>query len=113
MLETRSKAQKTRILASSWAQGQVTWAKMSKNLPHLWHHPWKIQNWKKKLISNYKACWVFWGFEQLFSTINCQVMELQRLGQDAQIISFNVTWLEPNVLTALCASYNQGRLTMK
>jgi len=26
---------------SGWAQGQVTWTKMAKNLPHLWCHPQK------------------------------------------------------------------------
>jgi len=36
--------------SSSWAQGQVTWARMAKNLPHLWSHPQKIQN-QKFLLS--------------------------------------------------------------
>jgi len=26
---------------SGWALGQVTWTKMAKNLPHLWHHSQK------------------------------------------------------------------------
>jgi len=25
--------------SNGWAQGQATWAKMAKNLPHLWRHP--------------------------------------------------------------------------
>jgi len=28
----------------SWGQAQVTWAKMAKNLSHLWRHPQKTQN---------------------------------------------------------------------
>jgi len=34
--------------SSSWAQGQVTWAKMARNLPHLWCHPQKAWNTKPK-----------------------------------------------------------------
>jgi len=26
------------LLSSSWAIGQVAWARMFKNLPHLWRH---------------------------------------------------------------------------
>jgi len=26
------------LASSSWALGQVTWAKIAKNLAHLWHH---------------------------------------------------------------------------
>ena len=29
---------------SGSTQGQVTWAEMAKNLPHLWRHPQKTQN---------------------------------------------------------------------
>ena len=29
------------LLSSGWALGQVTWAKVAKNLPHLWCHLWK------------------------------------------------------------------------
>ena len=59
MLETRSKAQDSNfslvsnknlseILPSSgWALGQITWAKMAINLPHLWCHPQKKQKPKK------------------------------------------------------------------
>jgi len=28
--------------SSGWALGQVTWAKMAKNLLHLWHYSQKI-----------------------------------------------------------------------
>jgi len=38
------------------------------------------------LIANYKSRQVFWGFEQLSSTIDWRVMELQRLGQYGQLI---------------------------
>jgi len=65
MLESQSKAQKTRILisslvsnenfskilpASSWALGRVTSAKAAKNLPHLWCHSQKTWNPKPKTV---------------------------------------------------------------
>jgi len=34
--------------SSSWALGQVTWAKMTKNLPHLRHYSQKTWNPKPK-----------------------------------------------------------------
>jgi len=60
-------------------QSQVTWAKMAKNLPHLYCHPQKKQNPKPNLffIANWKTSCISSGFEQLTSTINWRVMELQ------------------------------------
>jgi len=31
------------LWSSNWALGQVTWARMAKNLPHLWRHSQKNQ----------------------------------------------------------------------
>jgi len=60
--------------SSSWGLGQVTWAKLAKNLPHLWRHSLSQKNWNpspKKLffIADSETCRVFWGFKQLSSAI--------------------------------------------
>ena len=34
------------LWSSGWALGQVTWAKLAKNLPHLWRHRQRTQNQK-------------------------------------------------------------------
>jgi len=52
------------------ALGQVIWAKMAKNLPHLWHHSQRAET-KKQIffIADSKTCRVFWGLEQLSNAI--------------------------------------------
>jgi len=54
-------------------------------LLHLWHHSHKseIQNQKFFFIANLKTRRVFWGFEQLSSTITWWVMQLPRHVQAA------------------------------
>ena len=65
------------LLSNGWALGQVAWAKVVKNLSYLWCHSQKTWNQNFFFIADLKTCRIFWGFEQLFSTINWQVMELQ------------------------------------
>jgi len=62
--------------SSSWALGQVTRAKMSENLPNLWRHSQKMKPKTQNYfcIADSKTCRVFWGFEQLSSTIEWRVM---------------------------------------
>jgi len=57
---------------SSLADFRYQLSKMAKNLPHLCRHSQKKTKPKTKFffIPDLKTCWVFWGFEQLFSTIN-------------------------------------------
>jgi len=50
---------------------------MAKNLTYDVTHKKLKPKWKKKFIADSKTCRVFWGFEQLSSTIDWQVMELQ------------------------------------
>jgi len=72
----------TEILPSSgWALGKVTWAKVVKNLPHLWRHSQKNGKPKPKIffIAESKTYRVFRGFEQLSSTIGWGAMQLVRL----------------------------------
>ena len=73
-----------------WAQGHVTWAKMAKNLHHLWHHSQKMETKTKKFFqckledspvffsADSKTSQVFWGFEQLSHTIDWRFKELLR-----------------------------------
>jgi len=94
--------------SNGWAQGQVTWAKMTKNLLHLQHQPQK--NEIHNLVTFFFHCKlegferVFWGFEKHTNTIDWRVMELQKLGQ---IIPFSITWPAPNVLSHLQMYTNQ------
>jgi len=66
------------ILSSSdWALGQETLAKTDKNLPHLWCHSQKNETQQFFFIANLKTCHIFWGFEQVSSAVDGEVMELQ------------------------------------
>jgi len=66
-------------LSSGWALGQVTWAKMAKNLPHLWHHSKKNETTKFFFsLQTQRLAESFWGFEQLSSTISYRAMWLVR-----------------------------------
>jgi len=50
---------------------------MAKNLPHLWRHSKKKKTQTKNFfIGDSKTCPVFWGFEQLSSTITWGAMQL-------------------------------------
>jgi len=69
------------LLSSGWALGQVTWAKMAKNLPHLLCHSEKIRNLNQNFfyIADSKACRVFSGIEQLSNAISWGAMQLVSL----------------------------------
>jgi len=53
----------------------ATRAKMAKKLPHLWHHSDKNPKPKHFFTADSKTCRVFWGFEQLSSTISWWVTD--------------------------------------
>jgi len=67
------------LLSSGWALGQATWDKMAKNLTSLMPSLTKYLKPKTKkffFIAGLKTCQIFWGFEQLSSTISRGGMSL-------------------------------------
>ena len=53
-----------------WAWDQMKWTKKAKkNSTYDVTHKKKSQNQKFFFITDAKTCWIFWGFEQLSSTI--------------------------------------------
>ena len=79
LVSTQNLSQK--IIFSVWSPWHNDIGQKWLNLSHLWSHSQK--NWNLKLPNffnaNNKTCRIFWGFEQLSSSIAWWVMELQRL----------------------------------
>jgi len=64
---------------SGWAQGQVTRAKMAKNLSHLWHHPQKNETQNQIFFSlqTRRLAKSFKGLNSTLAQSTGELMELQ------------------------------------
>ena len=74
---------KQKIASLGWGLGPVDMGQKCLNLPQLWRHPQKISKPKfpNFLNRNYKTFRNFRGFEQLSSSIRCQVMAEQNIAK--------------------------------